>query len=171
MGRSRWLMGLRLRNLRIGPKLALLSLLPTMAFLFYAIHDTVQDHAQVADVRAYSAVLDLSVEVMSTLGNERFAAIDQAGLAPAATEAERRAAADAVRRSRAETDAALEAFAENVDPEAFLAAVQLPVGQVLDGGPNSWASRLVLARTATDEALAKRSSLPQPLDVNQDVAN
>ncbi|MCB0974552.1 MAG: EAL domain-containing protein [Actinobacteria bacterium] len=171
MGRSRWPMGLRLRNLRIGPKLALLSLLPTMAFLFYAIHDTVQDHAQVADVRAYSAVLDLSVEVMSTLGNERFAAIDQAGLAPAATESERRAAADAVRRSRAETDAALEAFAENVDPEAFLAAVQLPVGQVLDGGPNSWASRLVLARTATDEALAKRSSLPQPLDENQDVAN
>lgn len=35
MGRSRWPMGLRLRNLRIGPKLALLSLVPTMAFLVY----------------------------------------------------------------------------------------------------------------------------------------
>ena len=119
MGRSRWPMGLRLRNLRIGPKLALLSLVPTMAFLVYAVPDTIAERQKVTAVRDYSNVLDLSVEVMSALGNERFAAIDQAGLSPTATPAERQAAAEEVKRSRAETDKALEDFAKNVDGSAI----------------------------------------------------
>jgi diguanylate cyclase (GGDEF)-like protein len=149
-------MGLRLRNLRIGPKLALLSLVPTMAFLVYAVPDTIAERQKVTAVRDYSNVLDLSVEVMSALGNERFAAIDQAGLSPTATPAERQAAAEEVKRSRAETDKALEDFANNVDGSAFERAVDVPVERVLEGGENSWTGLVIQARTASDEALARK---------------